>query len=40
MILDEYFNYMSATAHTAPNARVGPMGIMGLYERTGDQLYL
>ena len=31
---------MSAIAHTMPNARVGPMGIMGLYERTSDQLYL
>ena len=40
MILDEYFNFISAVAHTMPNARVGPMGILGLYERTGDELYL
>jgi hypothetical protein len=40
MILGEYFNYIGAVAHTAPAAKVGPMGIMGLYERTGNELYL
>lgn len=42
MILGDYFNYISAVAHTAPDAsqRVGPIGIMGLYERTGNELYL
>jgi alpha-glucosidase (family GH31 glycosyl hydrolase) len=35
-ILDQYFNYIEATAFTAPRSK----GILGLFERTGDELFL
>jgi len=36
MVLDSYFNYIDTQVHTA----VGSKGILGLFERTGDELFL
>jgi hypothetical protein len=36
MILDSYFNYIETEVHTA----AGSKGILGLFERTGSELFL